>query len=189
MASSPSSLLPLALVVLALVVVAIFSAPAAATSSCGEKRTHMLVYGHERWPPAPNATVAQVLPPLQGANATFFGQVGVLDDELRTGADPASDLVGRLQGVFAGADMEEPSYQTAVSLVFTAGEHRGSTLELQGRLRVPDHVGAVVERAIVGGTGALRMARGYSLVKVLSIPPKPVVFQLDLFVFTPVGEY
>ncbi|KAJ1291894.1 hypothetical protein BS78_02G350900 [Paspalum vaginatum] len=188
MASSPPSLLALAVVVLALA--AAFPSPAAdaASASCGEKRTHILVYGHERWPPTPNATVAQVAPPLRGANATF-GQVGVLDDELRTGADPASDLVGRLQGIFAGADMEEPSYQTAVTALFTAGEYQGSTLELQGRLRVPDHDGAVVERAVVGGTGAFRMARGYTLLKALSIPPKPIVFQLDMFVFTPVGEY
>ncbi|XP_062189084.1 pterocarpan synthase 1-like [Phragmites australis] len=152
-----------------------------------EKRTHIRVYVHEQFS-GPNATVGSVAPSPLGANSTF-GEVGVLDDALRAGPGPASGLVGRYQGVFVGSDLADASYHSAITLVFAAGEHRGGTLSLQGRYSFPADDGAVLERAVVGGTGGFRMARGYSLLKVVSTPPEAAVFQLDLFVFTPRGRY
>ena len=64
----------------------------------------------------------------------------------------------------------------------------GSTLSLQGQYSFPGEDVDVVERAVVGGTGRFRMARGYSLLKLVSAPPQAAVFQLDLYVFTPRGE-
>uniref|UniRef100_M8BQK9 Dirigent protein n=1 Tax=Aegilops tauschii TaxID=37682 RepID=M8BQK9_AEGTA len=94
-----------------------------------------------------------------GADATF-GAVGVLDDELRDGPDAGnSSLVGRYQGLFVSAGLvSPPGAQSAINLVFTAGEHRGSTLAMLGPML---SFTSAIERAVVGGTGAFRMARGF----------------------------
>ncbi|WVZ88569.1 hypothetical protein U9M48_035074 [Paspalum notatum var. saurae] len=126
--------------------------------------------------PSPSLEAPTKESPL-GDNSTF-GEVGVVDDVLCAVADPSSAEVGRYQWPFAGADA---NCFAAITLVFTAGEHRGSTL---GKYSFPGG-GDVLERAVVGGTGGLRMARGFSLLKVVSTPPEAAVFQLHLFVFTP----
>ncbi|KAM0886164.1 hypothetical protein ACQ4PT_029859 [Festuca glaucescens] len=142
---------------------------------------HIHLYMHETVT-GPNTTLYAAAPPRQPGSDTTFGMVGVLDDELRDGADPSnSSLVGRFQGLFAFAGLATPpGMQTAVSVVFTAGEHAGSTLVV---------VGSVVssqgpyETAVVGGTGAFRMARGYCVVKYAWSPtPVDTVYELDLFV-------
>uniref|UniRef100_A0A453LC40 Dirigent protein n=1 Tax=Aegilops tauschii subsp. strangulata TaxID=200361 RepID=A0A453LC40_AEGTS len=70
-----------------------------------------------------------------------------------------SSLVGRYQGLFVSAGLvSPPGAQSAINLVFTAGEHRGSTLAMLGPML---SFTSAIERAVVGGTGAFRMARGY----------------------------
>ncbi|KAF8679281.1 hypothetical protein HU200_046062 [Digitaria exilis] len=176
MATSPSLLL----VLVATLVVALFS-PAVVLASGREQRTRIRVYVHEQFS-GPNATVGSVSPSPLGANSTF-GEVGVVDDVLRAGPDPSSPEVGRYQGLFAGADLADANYFSAITLVFTAGEHYGSTLSIQGKYGFPGD--EVLERAVVGGTGGFRLARGFSLLQVVSTPPEAAVFQLDLVVFTP----
>ncbi|KAL6656967.1 hypothetical protein ACP70R_004747 [Stipagrostis hirtigluma subsp. patula] len=169
------------------------------TVTLGKKHTHIRVYVHEKFSgqnatvgtvapsqPSQNGTMGPVAPPQLGPmpNATF-GRVDVVDDALRVGQDAASELVGRYQGMLIGSDLDgNSSYISVMTLVFNAGKHNGSTLSLQGRY---DSLvgGEVIERAVVGGTGGLRMARGYSLLKMVSTTKEAAVFELNLFVFTP----
>ncbi|CAL5085624.1 unnamed protein product [Urochloa decumbens] len=175
MASSPSLPVLVAVALLALL------SPAALAAGGREERARIRVYVHEQFT-GPNATVGSVAPSRLGANSTF-GEVGVVDDVLRAGPDPSSQEVGRYQGLFAGADLADANYFSAITLVFTAGERNGSTLSLQGNYAFP--VDDALERAVVGGTGAFRMARGVSMLKVVSAETDGSVFQLDLVVFTP----
>ncbi|KAM3364725.1 hypothetical protein ACQJBY_014848 [Aegilops geniculata] len=141
---------------------------------------HIHLYMHETFA-GPNATAIVTVPSPLGANATF-GVVGVLDDELRDGPDPkSSSLVGRYQGIFAGAGLvSPPGMQSAINFVFTAGEHSGSTLAMLGP--VLSFTGAI-ERSVVGGTGAFRMARGYCVMMAAGNPtPDSIVYEVDLFV-------
>nr|CAB3491093.1 unnamed protein product [Digitaria exilis] len=109
---------------------------------------------------------------------------------LRLGPDRrSSPLVGRYQGVFFGTSLEVGAgYVTAITLVFTAGEHAGSTLSVQGP--VLGFTGTI-ERAVVGGTGKFRLARGYMLFKMVSKPtPETDVNEIHVFVLThPAGKY
>ncbi|KQK15140.1 dirigent protein 2 [Brachypodium distachyon] len=142
--------------------------------------THIRLYMHETIAGPKPTLVTSVKSPL-GGNATF-GSVGVLDNELRDGPDPkSSTLVGRFQGFFAEAGLvSPPGLLSAMNIVFTAGERSGSSLALLGS--VPSF-GAPVERALVGGTGDFRMARGYSVMVDMGNPtPETALFQLDLFV-------
>ncbi|KAM0925054.1 hypothetical protein ACQ4PT_004451 [Festuca glaucescens] len=57
--------------------------------------------------------------------------------------------------------------QSAITFVFTAGEHGGSTLGMLGTIQSFE---SAFERAVVGGTGAFRMARGYCVMNAVSNP-------------------
>ncbi|KAF7027083.1 hypothetical protein CFC21_039155 [Triticum aestivum] len=144
---------------------------------------HIHLYMHETFT-GPNATLFAVVPPLLGVgdNTSMFGMVGVLDDELRDGSDPSnSSLVGRFQSLFAFAGLvTPPGMQTATSLVFTAGEHAGSTLVMVGSIVSSE---GPYETAVVGGTGAFRMARGYCVLKAVWSPtPVSTVYEVNLLV-------
>jgi hypothetical protein len=129
----------------------------------------------------PNATA--FMPTSSGvvANSTF-GRVTLVDNELRDGPDPSnSSLLGRFQGIIISLGLvTPPGKQSAISFVFTAGEHAGSTLAVMGPLL---SVGGAYERAVVGGTGKFRMSRGYSLVTTVSKPtPVSTMYKVNLFV-------
>uniref|UniRef100_A0ACD5WNU6 Uncharacterized protein n=1 Tax=Avena sativa TaxID=4498 RepID=A0ACD5WNU6_AVESA len=115
--------------------------------------THIHAYLHEILS-GPNATTVAVAQSPSGGNATF-GRLGVLDLEVRDGPDlSSSSIVGRYQGIFAFADsVSPPGILTTVNVVFTAGEHGGSTLAILGRIGSFEDP---FERAVVGGTGAFR---------------------------------
>ncbi|KMZ58297.1 hypothetical protein ZOSMA_78G00680 [Zostera marina] len=53
-----------------------------------------------------------------------------------------------------------------MNLVFTGGEHKGSSLSMMGRNKVLDDVR---EMPVVGGTGKFRLARGYALAHSINI--------------------
>ncbi|XP_047058151.1 dirigent protein 1-like [Lolium rigidum] len=143
--------------------------------------THIHIYLHEILS-GPNATTIAVTQSPRGGNATF-GRIGVLDLEVRDGSDPkSSELLGRYQGMFAFAGLVSPpsGLLTTVNFVFTAGEHDGSTLAVLGS--IPSFEDSF-ERAVVGGTGAFRMARGYCVTTAVANPtPVSVVYEVDLFV-------
>jgi hypothetical protein len=93
------------------------------------------------------------------SSSTFFGAVVAIDDPLTTGPTRAAGTeVGRAQGTYTFADQKTFGLLMLMNLVFTAGEHKGSSLTVMGRNEV---LADVREMSIVGGTGKFRMARGY----------------------------
>lgn len=159
----------------------------AAFAAADHGLTHIHLYVHETYTGA-NATAAAVLQSPLGANSSF-GSMGVVDDEIRVGPDRSSQLVGRYQGVFFGTSVQlGAGYLSSITLVFTAGEYNGSTLSVQGPLL---GFTGTIERAVVGGTGKFRLARGYMLFKMISKPtPETDVNEINLFVLMhPAGKY
>ncbi|WVZ49663.1 hypothetical protein U9M48_001000 [Paspalum notatum var. saurae] len=116
-----------------------------------------------------------------GATNSSFGTIGVVDDEIRAGPKRSSALLGRYQDVFFGTSLElGKGYLSSISLVFTAGEYAGSTLSVEGPVL---GLTGTIERAVVGGTGKFRLARGYMLFKMISKPtPETDVNEVHLFV-------
>ncbi|CAM0879090.1 unnamed protein product [Alopecurus aequalis] len=129
----------------------------------------------------PDATVFDVVPPLQGGNTTF-GIIRMFDNTLGDGPYPSnSTLLGRFQGFidFTGIG-SLPGKLSVVTFVFTSGKYSGSTLVVTGIFQLTD---GAIERPIVGGTGVFRMARGYSLVTVVGKPtPVTTTYEVNLFV-------
>lgn len=144
--------------------------------------TQIHLYMHEITGDGPDATIVTSVPSPVGPSASF-GSLKVMDNELRSGPDrESSELVGRFQALMTGAGLQPNSgYLTTVTFLFTAGEYSGSMLSVQGT--APSFSDSLLERAIVGGTGRFRLARGYLLSKTVSNPtPESSVYQMDLSV-------
>lgn len=153
------------------------SAAGVAAGGGGGELKHIHLYMHETFS-GPNATEGGV---VASPFNTTFGQVAVFDNELRAGEDrAASPLVGRYQGFIVGTGRSSPGYLTSATVAFTAGELNGSTLSLEGPFF---GFAGTAERSIVGGTGKLRLARGYYLLKLIGkTSPETAVSEIDFFV-------
>lgn len=88
---------------------------------------------------------------------TLFGLVSVADDPLREGPEPDSKILGRAQGIYSSASLEEFGLLMTLNFVFTDGKFNGSTLSVFGHNPVFDKYR---EMSIVGGSGVFRLARG-----------------------------
>ncbi|KAJ9549382.1 hypothetical protein OSB04_021925 [Centaurea solstitialis] len=99
---------------------------------------------------------------ITSTSPTFFGFIAMVDDKLTTGPQPNSTIVGRAQGIYGSACLEESGLLMTMNLVFTGGEYNGSTLSLLGRNAV---FHPYREMPIVGGSGVFRMAKGVAIAK------------------------
>uniref|UniRef100_A0A0D9XPN5 Dirigent protein n=1 Tax=Leersia perrieri TaxID=77586 RepID=A0A0D9XPN5_9ORYZ len=108
----------------------------------------------------PNATAIRIAQaPSTNNSTTSFGAVVAIDDPLTSGPSRANSTeLGRAQGSYTFTDQKVISFLMSMNLVFTAGDHKGSTLDIMGRNEVAS---AVREMSIVGGSGKFRMAKGY----------------------------
>ncbi|KAK8952059.1 hypothetical protein KSP39_PZI004551 [Platanthera zijinensis] len=137
--------------------------------------THILVHG-------PNSSAVKV---VQGPTkqALGFGEIVVADNPLTEGPDLSSKLLGREQAVYIGVsqDYSKASSLVTANLVFTAGEHKESTITIVGREPLFNFER---EMTVVGGTGAFRLARGYYIRKVHTLNPNGnIILEGDIYVF------
>ncbi|XP_073271299.1 dirigent protein 22-like [Primulina huaijiensis] len=95
---------------------------------------------------------------------TFFGIVRVVDDALRAGSQPESKIIGRAEGIYGAASLEESAFLMTLNLVFTDGDYNGSTLSLFGYNPITHKYREI---AIVGGSGVFRLARGIATVRTI----------------------
>ncbi|XP_023751321.1 dirigent protein 22 [Lactuca sativa] len=93
---------------------------------------------------------------------TGFGSVVMADDMLTSGPEPNSTVVGRAQGIYASASMEDIGFLMTMNFAFSDGDFNGSSLSLLGRNPV---LHEYREMPIVGGSGVFRMARGIATAK------------------------
>ncbi|XP_057859213.2 dirigent protein 11-like [Cryptomeria japonica] len=110
---------------------------------------------------------------VAGVNGTSsellnFGTVLVMDDLLTEGPSRFSSVVGRAKGLYASSDVKGYAIHMLFSVVFENKEYNGSTLEFHGTDLWTKSSGTEV--SVVGGTGKLRYARGYSIVTLNADP-------------------
>jgi hypothetical protein len=147
--------------VLLLFLTLLSGAASPAYAADGEKKeTRIRVYWHDVLS-GPNPTAVRVAQ-AAGTNTsmTSFGAVTVIDNALTEGPELGSRLVGRAQGTYISAGKDVLAFLMTMNFVFQAGEHNGSTVAIFGR---NEAMSQVREMAVVGGTGAFRLARGYAL--------------------------
>ncbi|KAF3787471.1 Dirigent protein 19 [Nymphaea thermarum] len=126
-----------------------------------EKMSHLHFYFHDILS-GRNATAVPVAGARNRTSATGFGDVVMIDDPLTEGPELSSKLVGRAQGLYASAGLQEASLLMAVNYVFMEGKYNGSSLSILGRNAVMHRLR---EMPVVGGSGLFRMARGYALAR------------------------
>ncbi|TKY49657.1 Dirigent protein 21 [Spatholobus suberectus] len=110
-----------------------------------------------------NPTVVQIIDPPSEA-LSGFGTTFMMDNLLTEGPELSSKPVGRAQGMFGLASLEDRGMVMLINLAFSEGGYAGSTLSMLGRNPVQD---TVREMPIVGGTGVFRFAKGYAIAKSL----------------------
>ncbi|THU73468.1 hypothetical protein C4D60_Mb04t23160 [Musa balbisiana] len=176
MASSHSPSFPLLL----LLPLFLFATVAIARSSHEhrEKITHLRFYFYDYYGGSNATTISVVSPP--GNNT--FGSIGVGENILREGPQSSSKLIGKAQELTVQASLESPAYLSALNFVFTAGKYNGSSFSIFGRAVLTEPI----ERGIVGGTGKFRMARGYTisrLIRSTRTTQMELVMAYDAYVF------
>ncbi|XP_037481078.1 dirigent protein 21-like [Triticum dicoccoides] len=169
-------LLPAFIFALALVLMA---------SAAATETIHLKFYMHDivTGGPSSPATAVQVIKgvvPLANDPTTYFGDMYVIDDLVTEGPDAASPAVGRAQGFFQFASMTEYALLLTANFVFTAGSQNGSSVAVLSRDVIFD---SVRELPIVGGTGGLRGATGYGLLRTHSVntTTRNAVLTIDMY--------
>ncbi|KAM0053145.1 putative dirigent protein [Helianthus debilis subsp. tardiflorus] len=108
----------------------------------------------------PNATAIRVAAaPFTNTSSTGFGAVVMMDNLLTVGPEPNSTRVGRAQGMYASADLNNMSFMMVQNYVFDEERFNGSTLSILGRNPISS---PMREFPVVGGTGVFRFAHGYA---------------------------
>ncbi|XP_075517836.1 dirigent protein 22-like [Primulina tabacum] len=124
-----------------------------------QKLSHLHFYFHDivsgRNPTAVRIAEAAVT----NSSVTSFGAVVMMDDPLTVGPEMSSKIVGRAQGIYASADLNNLGFLMVLNYAFTEGKFNGSTLSILGRNAV---FSGVREMPVVGGSGVFRFARGYA---------------------------
>ncbi|RWW76797.1 hypothetical protein BHE74_00015082 [Ensete ventricosum] len=118
--------------------------------------THLHYYLHANYG-GPNTTTITVVSPPGNDSGSSFGSIA--------------------------ASLGSPAYLSAFNFVFTAGDYNGSSISILGRAAPSD---AAIERGVVGGSGMFRMARGYTISRVVkSTGPDDFLFvvEFDAYVF------
>ncbi|CAN0876583.1 Dirigent protein 11 [Linum grandiflorum] len=131
------------------------------------KSTNLVVYVHDKFTGA-DATAVTIAgkqdEPSTGAafNILRFGSVAVVDDPVTDGPTIESNEIGRAQGAYINSQMDGKGLYLVFSVIFTGGEYKGSTLEIQG-----SDIFSMKERefGVVSGTGYFRFVKGYGIME------------------------
>ncbi|KAL8204819.1 hypothetical protein R6Q57_010442 [Mikania cordata] len=130
-----------------------------------QKLTHLHFYFHDIVTGDHPTAFPVARASITNTSSTLFGLVVVIDDPLTVGPELTSKIVGRAQGMYASASLNDIGLLMNLNYVFVEGKYNGSTLSILGS----NHVFSKVrEMPIVGGSGVFRFARGYALAKTYS---------------------
>ncbi|XP_027913196.1 dirigent protein 21-like [Vigna unguiculata] len=128
------------------------------TQRSSQKQTHLHFFYHDLRS-AKNPSIVQIVAtPKNVPNG--FGSTFVMDDPMTEGPDLSSKPVGRAQGLFGLASLNDLGMFMLINFAFTEGDYAGSSLSMLGRNPISEQNR---EMPIVGGTGVFRFATGYAI--------------------------
>ncbi|PSS01536.1 Dirigent protein [Actinidia chinensis var. chinensis] len=124
------------------------------------KQTNLMLYVHDYL--SGHDTSAVTVAGKNGPTSSIlhFGTIVAVDDPVTEGPDLKSKEIGRAQGLYINSQLDGKGLHLAFSVIFTDGEFKGSTLEIQGA-----DIYSMEERefSIVSGTGYFRFVKGYGI--------------------------
>lgn len=125
----------------------------------GVKNLTKLHFYMQEFEDGPNQSVYEVAnASITSSSSTNFGKVLVMDNFITAGPGLDTAELGRVQGQITYSDLKVLSLVMDLTIVFTSGVYKGSTLSILGRNPITE---AVREFVVAGGTGIFRFARGY----------------------------
>lgn len=147
-----------------------------------EKLSHLHFYFHDIVSGKNPTAVRVAAAAMTNASPTGFGAVVMIDDPLTLAPELGSKQVGRAQGIYASAALEEVGLLMVMNFAFTDGKYNGSTLSVLGRNTV---FSSVRELPVVGGSGLFRFARGYAHAKTiwLNLTTGDATVEYNVYVF------
>ncbi|CDP18520.1 unnamed protein product [Coffea canephora] len=126
-----------------------------------EKLAELHFYVHDRvTAESPTSVLIAQVSPQEPHNKspTMFGPTYVFDDPMTLGPEPSSKIISHAHGITSSASKEEDASQIGImNLAFNDGKFNGSALSILGDY---PFFQKYKEMAIVGGSGAFRLARG-----------------------------
>jgi hypothetical protein len=124
------------------------------------KQTSLVFYVHDNF--TGHDTTAVTVAGKEGPTTSIlkFGTLVAVDALVTEGPDPNSREIGRARGFYMNSQLHGKGLHMVFSVVFSDGEFKGSTLEIQG----DDPFGKEQrEYAIVAGTGFFRFVKGFGI--------------------------
>ncbi|XP_071902611.1 uncharacterized protein [Coffea arabica] len=123
-----------------------------------EKLTELHFYVHDRVTVESPTSVLIAQANTTSKSPMMFGPTYVFDDPMTLGPEPSSKIIGHAHGITSSALKEEDASQIGImNLAFNDGKFNGSALSVLGDY---PFFQKYKEMAIVGGSGAFRLARG-----------------------------
>ncbi|KAK6784589.1 hypothetical protein RDI58_018044 [Solanum bulbocastanum] len=147
-----------------------------------EKLSHLHFYFHDIVSGKNPTAVKIAEAAVTNRSATGFGLTAMIDDPLTVGPEANSKIVGRAQGIYAQASINDIGLLMVLNFVFVEGKYNGSSLSVLGRNSV---MSIVREMPIVGGSGLFRFSRGYVQAKTHTFDFKTgdAVVEYNVYVF------
>nr|GMD90540.1 dirigent protein 22-like [Ipomoea batatas] len=147
-----------------------------------EKLSHLHFFFHDTVTGKNPTAVTIARAATTNESHTEFGLMAVMDDPLTAGPNLSSKMVGRAQGIYASAAMDDVCLLMVVNFAFVDGKYNGGGLSVVGRNEV---FSGVRELPIVGGSGVFRFARGYAQAKTHTLDLKTgnAVVEYNVYVF------
>ncbi|KAJ1383263.1 Dirigent protein [Sesbania bispinosa] len=126
------------------------------------KQTNLVFYVHDHFT-GEDSTAATVAGKSGTTSSILrFGTVAIVDDPVTEGPTMDSTLIGRAQGMYINSQLDGKGLYMVFSVIFTDGEYKGSSLEIQG-----SDIFTMKERefGVVSGTGYFRFVKGYGIME------------------------
>ncbi|KAI3706878.1 hypothetical protein L6452_24917 [Arctium lappa] len=145
------------------------------------KQTNLVLYVHDNL--TGDDASAMIVAGKDGPTTSImhFGTLLAHDDPVTTNPDPESKQVARAQGMYINSQLDGKALYMIFSVMFTDGEYKGSTLEIQG---ADSFVLKEREFSVVSGTGYFRFVKGYGIMttEFLDIPNLRAIIKLNITV-------
>ncbi|KAK8469261.1 hypothetical protein PHAVU_005G032400, partial [Phaseolus vulgaris] len=122
------------------------------------KQTHVHFFYHDLRT-ANSPSIVQIVDTPKNVH-NGFGTTFMMDDPMTEGPELSSKAVGRAQGIFGMASVNELASFMLITFAFKEGDYAGSSLSMLGRNPIEEQNR---EMPIVGGTGVFRFATGYAI--------------------------
>ncbi|KAF3456357.1 hypothetical protein FNV43_RR01007 [Rhamnella rubrinervis] len=145
------------------------------------KQTNLVFYVHDYFTgdDASAITIAGKNGPT--SSVLQFGTLMAVDDPVTEGPSIESKEIGRAQGMYINSELQGKGLHLVFSVIFTDGEYKGSTLEIQGA-----DLFAMKERefSVVSGTGYFRFVKGFGIMEThfMDLPNLRAVLKLNVTV-------